>query len=231
MPDLTRLIASDPNLANAHDPQGITPLHWAAINAHMAACRFLLEHGAEVDAKGGDLVATPMQWAARGGHLYVIHLLISHGADPSIEDAQGYNTLHLITHSSAVMPLLYILHQPVAVDHPDSQGHTALMWAAYQGDALSVQLLLAHGASAHARDHAQLMPLHWAVVRGNYLCIRRLLDAGADVSARDAQGKTPREMAVDLKSEGPWKRACKEGKRTEDGRKSHGVLSEVRPMD
>ncbi|KAA1475760.1 hypothetical protein DENSPDRAFT_444704 [Dentipellis sp. KUC8613] len=51
----------------AEPEQNITPLHWAAINAQVAACRYLLEQGAEVDALGGDLVATPMQWAARGG--------------------------------------------------------------------------------------------------------------------------------------------------------------------
>lgn len=41
------------------------------------------------------------------------------------------------------------------------------MWAAYQGDALSVELLLKHGASVAVRDNAGLTPLHWAVVRGN----------------------------------------------------------------
>ncbi|KZV80903.1 ankyrin, partial [Exidia glandulosa HHB12029] len=66
------------------DAQNVTALHWASINAHMGACRYLLDQGAEVDAKGGDLDATPMQWAARNGYLYVIHLLISHNADPTL---------------------------------------------------------------------------------------------------------------------------------------------------
>ena len=87
----------------------MTPLHWASINAQMSTCRWLLDHGAEVDAIGGDLKATPLQWAARNGHLYVIQLLLSRGADPNIADDQGFNTLHLITHSSGVMPLLYIV--------------------------------------------------------------------------------------------------------------------------
>ena len=58
----------------------------------------------------------------RNGYLYVIHLLIAHNADPTIADSQGYNTLHLVTHSSAIMPLLYLLHQPIAVDSLDAQG-------------------------------------------------------------------------------------------------------------
>lgn len=79
--------------------------------------------------------ATPLQWAARNGHLYVIHLLLKYGADPSLRDAQGFNTLHLVTHSSGVMALLYVLLQPtVSVDEKDKDGHTALMWAAWQGE-------------------------------------------------------------------------------------------------
>ncbi|KAH8092203.1 palmitoyltransferase AKR1 [Cristinia sonorae] len=223
---LRELIESGKAKATDRDEQNITPLHWAAINAQVAACRYLLQQGAEVDALGGDLVATPMQWAARNGYLYVIHLLIAHNADPNITDAQGYNTLHLVTHSSSVMPLLYLLHQPINVDSKDSQGHTSLMWAAYQGDALSVDLLLKHGANPNLKDDTGLSPLHWAVVRGNRVCIRRLVESGADISAKDNEGRTARDMAVELKSLGAWKRALEEGGLTEDGIKKKKPLNE-----
>lgn len=41
-----------------------------------------------------------------------MHLLMTHGADPNVRDGQGFNTLHLVTHSSAVMPLLYMASIP-----------------------------------------------------------------------------------------------------------------------
>ncbi|THU75997.1 hypothetical protein K435DRAFT_705907, partial [Dendrothele bispora CBS 962.96] len=63
------LIESGQAKAADRDEQSITPLHWAAINAQIAACRYLLDQGAEVDALGGDLVVTPMQWAARNSYL------------------------------------------------------------------------------------------------------------------------------------------------------------------
>ena len=225
---LRELIESGKASATDRDPQNITPLHWAAINAHVAACRYLLEQGAEVDALGGDLVATPMQWAARNGYLYVIQLLIAHNADPTITDSQGYNSLHLVTHSSSIMPLLYLLHQPINVDSRDSQGHTSLMWAAYQGDALSVDLLLRHGANPNLKDDAGLTSLHWAVVRGNRVAIRRLIEKGADLAAKDGEDRTPRDMAVELKSLGAWKRALEEGGMDEYGVKRGKPLSDVR---
>lgn len=47
------------------DAEGITALHWAAMNSAMDVCRLLLERGAEVDAVGGELQATPLHWATR----------------------------------------------------------------------------------------------------------------------------------------------------------------------
>jgi palmitoyltransferase len=168
-----------------------------------------------------------MQWAARNGYLYVIQLLIAHGADPNIKDTQGYNTLHLVTHSSSIMPLLYLIHQPISIDERDTAGHTALMWAAYQGDALSVEMLLKHGANPNTHDDSGLTPLHWAVVRGNKVCILKLFEKGAEIHAKDNEGRTARDMAVELKSLGAWKRALEEGGFTEDGSKRKKPLSEV----
>jgi palmitoyltransferase ZDHHC13/17 len=224
---IRQLIESGRARASDRDEQNVAPLHWAAINAQLPACRYLLEQGAEVDTLGGDLVATPMQWAARNGYLYIIQLLIAHGADPNIKDTQGYNTLHLVTHSSSIMPLLYLIHQPISIDERDSAGHTALMWAAYQGDALSVEMLLKHGANPNTRDDAGLTPLHWAVVRGNKVCILKLFEKGAEIHAKDNEGRTARDMAVELKSLGAWKRALEEGGFTEDGSRRKKPLGEV----
>ncbi|KAL4077498.1 hypothetical protein J3A83DRAFT_4214067 [Scleroderma citrinum] len=214
---IRELIESGNATVNDRDEQNVTPLHWAAINAQLATCRYLIEQGADIDAVGGDLQATPLQWAARNGYLYVIHLLISHNADPTFADTQGYNSLHLVTHSSSVMPLLYLLHQPVNVDSRDMQGHTPLMWAAYQGDALSVDLLLKHGANPNLKDDSGLTPLHWAVVRGNRAILRRFVEMGADIHAKDLDDRTPRDMAIELKSFGAWKRAMEEGGMNEFG--------------
>lgn len=224
LPAIMRLVDSGRATVHDRDDDNITPLHWAAINAQLATCRYLLDHGAEVDALGGDLVASPLQWAARNGHVYVLELLCSRGADPTITDSQGFNALHLTVHSSAVMPLVLMLQQtslssPEGLDSTDSQGHTALMWAAYQGDAISVDILLKHGSDVHKRDSAGLTAMHWAVVKGNRLCIRLLADAKADLLAKEDSGKTPRDMAIELKSIGAYRKALADIGIEEDGRR------------
>ena len=182
--------------ANDPDPtSGLVayPLHWAAINGRLMFCKVLLDNGATVDSGGGELNATPMMWAAkypsprvpwcfwrfylvlvcgvelmgRNGHVYIVHLLLQYGGDPLLTDAQGFNILHLATHSSNIMLILYLLHQPlITPDLTDPQDHAPIMWAAYQGDALSVDVLLRWGADVKKRDQAGLTALHWAVVRG-----------------------------------------------------------------
>ncbi|KAK0544456.1 palmitoyltransferase akr1 [Tilletia horrida] len=245
---IRRLLDSQLASPAERDQDGITPLHWAAINNHVGICAFLLDRGAPIDALGGELVASPLQWAARSGHLNVMHLLLYRGADPLLQDAQGFNTLHLTTHSSAIMPLLYLLQHPAfqdtgagvgsletsdthvaPIDVPDSQGHTALMWAAYQGDGISLDILLKLGAKVNRHDHAGLTPLHWAVVKGNRLCIRKLAQAGADFWAKEREGKTARDLAVELKSVVAYRAALADAGYEADGRRRRTACMAIAP--
>ncbi|KAI8600101.1 ankyrin repeat-containing domain protein, partial [Dissophora ornata] len=77
-----RLIDADPSIVKSRDTQDVTALHWAAINNQIPVAKCLLDHGAEVDALGGELVATPLHWCARNGHLNMAKLLIKYGANP-----------------------------------------------------------------------------------------------------------------------------------------------------
>lgn len=208
--------------ASLRDPEGITPLHWAAINGHVACCRLLLEFGADVHAVGGALRASPLHWCARNGHTQVLSLLLAHGADPLARDGQGFHCLHLATQSSLVMSLLYFLQLDVFqsdthLDSSDTQGHTALMWAAFQGDTLSVDLLLKYNARLDTRDHDGLTPLHWAVVHGSTMCIQHLVSAGSDLNAREREGKTPRELAYELGTAQAFRLAMARTQRDEMG--------------
>ncbi|RKP06523.1 ankyrin repeat-containing domain protein, partial [Thamnocephalis sphaerospora] len=197
--------------ANDRDFQNVTALHWSAINNRIEVVRFLLDRGAEIDAVGGDLLATPLHWACRKGHLQVSAMLLERGADPTKSDAQGFNALHLAVHSSNALLVLYMLYAPidVAVDSPDTLDHTALMWAAYQGDSLSVDVLLRHGASLRAVDKAGFTVLHWSVSKGHADTTAKLLRAGADMNAREEKGRTPADMARELRVEATWLKAVK----------------------
>ena len=82
----------------------MTALHWAAINNHLLVAQRLIEHGADVDAVGGDLMATPLLWAVRPGHLAMCRILIQAGASANVRDRQGFTALHLAAQASACCP-------------------------------------------------------------------------------------------------------------------------------
>jgi len=180
-------------------------------------CKYLIEHGAEINRKGGESIATPLQWAAQRCHYYTVHLLLQHGADPLITDAQGYNTLHISTFNGNVLLIVLLLHQGIPVDVEDQFGHTALMWAAYKGFPACVDVFLRWGASVHATDEQGFTALHWALVKGSAGCVQKLIEYGADRFAKTATGKTPAITAQELNTIGAWHRALKECGYDEDG--------------
>ncbi|KAK7207838.1 Palmitoyltransferase AKR1 [Myxozyma melibiosi] len=215
--ELARLIESEQFSVHDTSPDGTTALHWAAINNAIEAVNYLLDHGAEVDKKGGELMATPLLWACRVGLSDMAYLLIQRGADPLRTDAQGFNALHIAIHSSNIMLIVYLLHQGLPVDYADPQQRTALHWAAYQGDPLSVDVLLRWGADVRLKDDTGFTPLHWAVVRGNMASMKRLIEEGSDVKAETADGKTPAIIAKEMMCYPVWLLALKKAGRDPDG--------------
>ncbi|KAK3358042.1 hypothetical protein B0T25DRAFT_540826 [Lasiosphaeria hispida] len=199
------------------DDEGITPLHWAAINNQFAMCKFLIENGAEINRKGGESIATPLQWAAQRCHYYTVHLLLQHGADPLITDSQGYNTLHISTFNGNVLLIVLLLHQGIPVDVEDQYGHTGLMWSAYKGFPACVDVFLRWGASVHATDEQGFTALHWALVKGSPGCIQKLIEYGSDRFAKTTTGKTPAFTAQELNTVGAWHKALNECGYDEDG--------------
>lgn len=212
-----KLVESKKYGANYKDNEGITPLHWAAINNQYAICKYLLEHGADVNAQGGESHATAAMWAAQRCHFYIVNLMIQHGVDLTIADAQGYNILHLATIDGNALLVILLLLNSVPADVPDPQGHTALMWAGYKGWPAIVDLLLRWSANVTATDNNGFTPLHWALVKGSKPCLEKLIEYGADRFAKTNDGKTPSDIAAEMNSRGPYARALHDQGYNTDG--------------
>lgn len=202
---------------------------WAAINNQYALCKFLIEAGAEVNAKGGESVATPAMWAAQKRHYYVVNLMLQNGADPLLTDVQGYNMLHLATFDGNVFLLVLLLHQSIPVDVTDPHGHTSLMWAAYKGYPACVDLFLRWGANVYATDDAGFTALHWALVKGDQAyvsqaALQKLVEYGSDRFAETSTAKTPAITAEEMKCTRIWHRALGECGYDEDGNPTSSAL-------
>ncbi|KAL4965267.1 ankyrin repeat-containing domain protein [Aspergillus stella-maris] len=73
---------------------------------------------------------------------------------------------------------------------------TLLSWAAGNGHADAVRVLLANGADIHSVDIMGRTALHWAAAQGQAETARVLLEAGAQVYAFDHSSTTPYLLAI-----------------------------------
>jgi ankyrin repeat protein len=80
------------------------------------------------------------------------------------------------------------------IDETDSDGRTALSWAAARGDAEATKILLKFGADPNILSWKNQSPLHWAAQSLAGTCAeicQALLDSGADVNCVDDWKRTP----------------------------------------
>ncbi|PNH09850.1 Ankyrin repeat domain-containing protein 2 [Tetrabaena socialis] len=81
-------------------------------------------------------------------------------------------------------------------DEPDTQGRTALHYAAATDRPIIAKMLIDEGASLEVRDSMSNTPLHYACGYGRAGLARMLLDAGADRAAKNGTGKRPVDLAT-----------------------------------
>jgi hypothetical protein len=71
------------------DPQlGLRPLAWAALLGNVQTLQFLIEQGAEVNARNRD-GSTPLHFAAFAGQVEAVELLLKSGAKAAARDSEG----------------------------------------------------------------------------------------------------------------------------------------------
>ena len=95
VPGLERLIGGDRSLVRVQSSDGWTPLHLAAHFGKVDAVRFLLNRGADANARSGNAMAnTPLHAAAAGRAPDVIQVLIDHGANVNARQHGGWTAMH-----------------------------------------------------------------------------------------------------------------------------------------
>jgi len=142
--------------------------------------RVLLEHGADVNAQGGNY-GTALQIASVMGHLEVVRVLLEHGADVNAQGGEYSNALQVASTSGCLEMVRILLEHGADVNAQGGYFGNALAAAAANGFDEGVRMLLLSGADVNLSGTAAL---YWAAEGGHVKVVGMLLDAGADIDSR-----------------------------------------------
>jgi ankyrin repeat protein len=140
---------------NTAQGDGMTALHWAAMNGDANLASLLLGAGANTRAATRINRYTPLMLAARQGHGRVVEALLAGGADPSITTDNGTTVLMFAAASGDVACVEAIAKRKVDLNARETvRGLTASMFAAAANHAAIVTSLGRAGAEKPDRWRA-----------------------------------------------------------------------------
>ena len=184
---------------NKRNNKNDTPVLWAARGNHEDTVRLLIRHGADLQLEN-DKGSTPLYWAVRYGFGELVRVLLDEGrADVGQRRKLGLVTpivlASAIGHTEIVGDLL---DHGADVGTTMSNGMTALMAAASEGNDDVVDLLVARGGNQDLDriDASGNTALLHAARAGNVSTMSLLISHGASVDVQNRLGETVWHHAV-----------------------------------
>jgi ankyrin repeat protein len=118
-------------------------MHWAAKRGDYEILENLYNFGAILDIVSNcESRMLPIHWAASDGKLNSIRFLLEHRVDINAQDANGCTPLVISTQYNQIDTTIYLIKNGADLTLKDTNGDTALHWAAYKGFEELVGLLL-----------------------------------------------------------------------------------------
>jgi ankyrin repeat protein len=194
---LTQMIKSSPDLINALNG-GKTPLHDAVSKGQLTVVRFLLDNGAQVNARSKSPFPgwTALHFAATSGNKAMIELLVASGADVNAVSDQNGTALHIAARNGYQAVAQALLASGADVNAKDAAGATPLSAAVSGGHEGLIQLLLKNKADVNSQSSSGFTALMAAVYTKQPAFCELMLTNGADVNARTTDGQSALTIAV-----------------------------------
>ncbi len=137
---------ADVNLAQA---DGMTALHWAALNGDLKTIDVLLVAGAVTDPLTRVGGYTPLHLAASRGHAPIVMRLLDAGSKPKAFTTTGVQAIHLAAQAGSPDAIRFLVDKGADVNARDTtHGRTPLVFAASQNRVDAMRMLIEKGANS-----------------------------------------------------------------------------------
>ena len=132
---------------NAPRNDGMTALHWAAMNDDADLIGVLMYAGAVVEPTTRLGGYTPLHLASREGRGLAVAALLEAGSSPGTLTSTGVSAIHLAAQSGSTVAIRALLEHGADINAPDERAdRTPLIFATAKGRTKAVEILLAAGA-------------------------------------------------------------------------------------
>jgi ankyrin repeat protein len=200
------LLAKDANV-HVMDVRHVTPMNAATFGNDTATVRMLIDAGADLETPDTFIGLTPLMNAAGNRNVEALKLLLAKGAQvnavskteglPKIQTGTvefgGWTPLLMASAFGPPEAVNVLLDTRARIDAQDYRGFTPLMLAVGTDryDRRIVNMLVAHGADQHLKNHSGETALDWAYKLGDPEVIRAL---GGTPKALANPARLPEEL-------------------------------------
>src|SRR5690606_9329999 len=189
----------------ADDAAGGTMLMAAVTSGELEAVEALLALGAAPDALEESYEQTALMFAARLGHTAIARALLAAGATVDARTRVGPEPRWVLPNSREGFGFgIGIIRGGLPADRGmrpfRSGGMTPLLYAAREGYADTVALLLDAGADIEGVDANDITPLLMATLNDRMAAATLLVERGANLDHQDWYGRSPLWAAVEMRN-------------------------------
>ncbi len=181
---------------NLRDDLGKTLLYHAVYHNHEKIVKYLVRHGADVNAKDKKGF-TPIMFAS---DINIVKYLAEHNAKLNIANECGDTFLHFLSSHSAmendhVIIVKYLVDHGADVNLQNEVGNTPLHLAARINNEIIAKYLIDHDSSVNKRNLYGNTPLIYAILNNNIKLVQYLRDHGANTDYEYAGNNTALTIA------------------------------------
>lgn len=175
---------------------GDTALHLATLEGNVDCLKILIDHKAELDAKGAR-ERTALHLAAQYQNNEAANLLIDAGAGLNVQDIDLWTPLHFAADAGNPEIAERLILEGAGLEALTKENRTPLHLAAESGKLETAQLLVDKGAALSPEDEEGDTPLHKAALVGNTTLAALLMEHNAPLTILNDDHLSPLQLAIE----------------------------------